>query len=67
MTPDELLDTRAGLALANSAWCEGARAWKLAEAEAERTGTWVTPRSPYSAPLCALITQDRRAAERGEG
>lgn len=50
---EQLLDTRAGLALASAAWSEGAGAM-LRACNAE--GVWAHPVNPYSAPLLAHPT-----------
>lgn len=49
---ERLLDTRAGMALANAAWSEGAGAMLRA---CNADGTWRHPDNPYSAPLLAAI------------
>lgn len=54
---DSLLDTRAGLPLANTAWNEGAAAMVRAVEDAERTGVFTKPRSPYSAPLLRMMKE----------
>lgn len=57
-----LLATRAGLALANAAWQEGASA--VLRATNEHTdGPWSSPVSPYSAPLLALIHNNHESVE----
>ena len=57
-----LLDTRAGLALANAAWTEGASAI-LRSVNAHVTGPWSKPVSPYSSALLEWIMSDRAAAD----
>lgn len=54
MTMEELLDTRAGLALAHTAWSEGSGAMLRAVNE---SGLWRKPENPYSPPLLALCAQ----------
>lgn len=54
-TAEDLLDTRAGLALANGAFKEGMSAVFKAYAEAGETGVFTKPVSPYSAPLLRII------------
>lgn len=44
---ENLLDTRAGLALANAAYNEGVRHTLRAVSESEDTGVFVKPESPY--------------------
>lgn len=44
---EQLLDTRAGLALANAAYNEGVRHTLRAVNESEETGVFVKPESPY--------------------
>jgi hypothetical protein len=46
---EDLLDTRAGLALANAAWREGASAM-LRSVNEHKLGPWQKPASPYSVP-----------------
>lgn len=58
---ESLLDTDAGLALANAAWKEGA-SMMLRSVNYHEDGPWEKPESPYSAPLLARI-----AARRDEG
>ncbi len=55
---DSLLDTRAGLALANEAFAEGLSAGIRACNAAEGDVPFKKPVSPYSAPLLALIKAD---------
>jgi hypothetical protein len=52
---EDLLDTRAGLALANAAFGEGLSAGIKACNEAEGKQPFVKPESPYSAPLLAMV------------
>lgn len=59
---EELLDTRAGLALANAAWGEGAAHWKRAQEVQDAGEGWHKPVSPYSAPLLARIKAEREQA-----
>ena len=54
MTVEELLDTRAGLALAKAAWSEGSGAMLRA---VNASGLWRKPENPYSPPLLALCAQ----------
>ena len=54
---EDLLDTRAGLALAHTAWSEGAGSMLQAVNEHE-SGPWVKPENPYSAPLLSAIRED---------
>jgi len=54
-TMDDLLSTRAGLALANAAFGEGLSAGVRACNDADDGKPFAQPVSPYSAPLLALI------------
>ena len=60
-TAEELLDDRAGLALANAAWKEGASTM-LRSVNGHDHGPWSPPVSPYSAPLLNRIAADRARA-----
>lgn len=51
---EDLLDTKAGMALANSAWQEGASAM-LRSINQHTSGPWQKPTSPYSAPLLRML------------
>ena len=64
----DLLDTRAGLALANAAWQEGAAAMDQAHRDIEKDRArgvpypiFYKPVSPYSAPLLRRITEDKES------
>lgn len=59
---DDLLDTRAGLALAHQAWSEGYAAHRRATQEQEDTGKWHTPSNPYFSAL-VLAPAPQPAAE----
>lgn len=61
---DELLGTRDGLTLANTAFQEGAAHMLRAVRDNENGKRWATPRSPYSAPLLRMMggTTEERAA-----
>ncbi|MGH3651575.1 hypothetical protein [Glutamicibacter sp.] len=56
---EELITTRAGLALANAAFNEGLSAGIRACNESLEGEPFVKPVSPYSAPLLAMIKADR--------
>ena len=49
---ESLLDTTAGLALAHTAWQEGASGM-LRSVNEHESGPWSKPENPYSAPLLA--------------
>lgn len=55
LTVESLLDTKAGLALANTAWQEGAATMLMACNDSSPGVPWEKPRSPYSAPLLRMI------------
>lgn len=54
----DLLDTRAGLALANMAWGEGASTM-LRSVNDHTEGPWTKPTNPYSAAHLARIQAER--------
>lgn len=58
-TVDDLLDTRAGLALASGAFAEGMGAAINACNESLEGDPFVRPLNPYSAALLAMIKADR--------
>lgn len=62
----DLIATRAGLALANAAWQEGAAAMDQAHRDIEKDRArgvpypiFYKPVSPYSAPLLRRIAEDK--------
>jgi len=62
---DDLIATRAGLALANAAWHEGASATLRSVNEHDDDASspgmpWSKPISPYSGPLLARIREDKQ-------
>ena len=58
MNADELIETRAGLALANAAWSEGASTMLRSVNEHNDHEPWTRPVSPYSQPLLARIKSE---------
>jgi len=62
-TAEDLLDTRAGLALANEAYRGGLSAGIRACNESLEGEPFVKPVSPYSAPLLALIKADKETLD----
>lgn len=62
-TAEDLLDARAGLALANKTFQEGMSAGIRACNDSLEGEPFVKPISPYSAPLLALIKADKESLD----
>lgn len=63
---DELLDTRAGISIANYAWQEGYTAGKKFAIRDERfLSPNPVPENPYSALHLRMIAADKRAEKEG--